>query len=125
MSNQIALVIEDDEGVAFIYTKAIETAGFEVEVIRDGNTALARLAVIVPHLVVLDLHLPCMEGTDILQQIRADARLAETRIIVVTGDPLAAEELQDRADLVLIKPVSFNQLHNLATRLVSAAPLDK
>ena len=84
--------------------------------------AVARLAVTTPDLVVLDLHLPGIAGTDILRRIRADARLAETRVIIVTGDPLEAEGVRDQADLVLIKPVGFDQLRGLATRLISAAP---
>ena len=120
MSSQFALVIEDDKDVAIIFAEALRMAGCETEIIRAGDAALARLAAAVPDVVVLDLHLPRVEGIDILRQIRADARLAETRVIVVTGDPPAAEGLQDLADLVLIKPVGLDQLSNLATRLISA-----
>jgi len=120
MSSQFALVIEDDKDVAIIFAEALRMAGCETEIIRAGDAALARLAATVPDVVVLDLHLPRVEGIDILRQIRADARLAETRVIVVTGDPPAAEGLQDLADLVLIKPVGLDQLSDLATRLISA-----
>ena len=120
MSSQFALVIEDDKDVAIMFAEALRMAGCETEIIRAGDAALARLAATVPDVVVLDLHLPRVEGIDILRQIRADARLAETRVIVVTGDPPAAEGLQDLADLVLIKPVGLDQLSDLATRLISA-----
>jgi len=120
MSSQFALVIEDDKDVAIIFAEALRMAGCETEIIRAGDAALARLAATVPDVVVLDLHLPRVEGIDILRQIRADARLAGTRVIVVTGDPPAAEGLQDLADLVLIKPVGLDQLSDLATRLISA-----
>jgi two-component system response regulator AdeR len=119
MSSRFALVIEDDKDAATMFAIALQTAGFEAEIIRAGDTALARLAVLVPDLVVLDLHLPRVEGIDVLRQIRADARLAETRVIIITGDPLAAEGLQNQADLVLIKPISFDQLHDLAARLAA------
>ncbi len=120
MSSQFALVIEDDKDVAIMFAEALRMAGCETEIIRAGDAALARLAATVPDVVVLDLHLPRVEGIDILRQIRADARLAETRVIVVTGDPPAAEGLQGLADLVLIKPVGLDQLSDLATRLISA-----
>jgi len=125
MSSHIALVIEDDTDEAILFAKAVEIAGFESEIIRDGDTALARLDVLVPDLVVLDLHLPHTTGVEILRHIRADARLAETRVIVVTGDPLAAEDIRNQVDLVLIKPISLDQLHDLAARLVSVAPPDE
>jgi DNA-binding response OmpR family regulator len=100
----------------------LQTAGFETEIARAGDTALARLAVVVPDVVVLDLGLPQVLGTDVLHQIRADPRLAETQVIVVTGDPPRAENLRGEADLVLLKPVGFNQLCGLAERLISSTP---
>lgn len=83
----------------------------------DGRLALERLAEVVPNLVVLDLHLPYVSGVDILHQIRADERLADTQVFITTADPLIAESLRFEADLVLLKPVSFHQLRNLSSRL--------
>ncbi|HET7087374.1 MAG TPA: response regulator, partial [Anaerolineae bacterium] len=68
--------------------------------------------------VVLDLKLlPHVSGTDVLLRIRADPRLAETRVIVVTGHPDLADAVRDRADLVLLKPVDVNQLSDFVLRL--------
>jgi len=116
MSSQFALVIEDERDEAFFFAQALQAAGLETEIIQAGDRALARLAVVVPDVVVLDLRLPRIAGTD---------RLAETRVIVVTGDPQMAESLRDEADLVLIKPIGFDQLRDLAARLVSVAPPGK
>lgn len=125
MSSQFALIIEDDYDASFIFAEALQAAGFETEIIRSGDTALARLAVATPDVVVLDLHLPRAAGTDILRQIRADVRLAGTRVIVATADPRMAETLEDEADLILIKPISFSQLRDLSARLRSVSSLDK
>ena len=120
MSRQFALVIEDDRDEAIIFARALQTAGFETEVVRSGDTALARLAALVPDVVLLDLNLPRVTGADVLHQIRADSRLAKTRVIIVTGDPQGAELVRSEADLVLIKPISFTQLCDMATRLVAS-----
>ena len=125
MSNPFGLIIEDDYDASLIFAEALQAAGFETEIIRSGDLALARLAVTTPDVVVLDLHLPYTAGTEILSRIRADGRLAETRIIVATADPRLAETLQDEADLVLIKPISFSQLRDLAARLGSVASPDE
>lgn len=119
MAEQFALVIEDDKDEAFVFTRALQAAGFETEAVRSGDTALVRLATVVPDVVVLDLHLPHVDGRDIVRQIRRDARLARTRVIVVTGDPQWAESVRGEADLVLIKPIGFEQLGDLAARLVA------
>ena len=127
MADSIALVIEDDAYLSEIYSAALSKGGFTVETARDGDTARAKLAALVPRVVVLDLHLPRVSGKDLLREIRADARLKPTRVIVVTGDTQAAGTVQVEADLVLIKPVSYIQLRDLATRLKNdlsdAAPM--
>ena len=105
--------------LALIFAQALETAGFTAGIIQDGDHALARLAVATPDIVVLDLHLPHVSGADILRLIRADERLAQTRVIVATADPRMADMLQDQPDLVLLKPISFSQLRDLAVRLAS------
>jgi CheY-like chemotaxis protein len=115
----LALIVEDDQEQADIFARALEMAEFETEIVYDGKAALDRLAAIVPDLVVLDLQLPYVSGDDILHRIRADERLAKTRVMLATADPLMARFLREESDLVLIKPVSFFQLSELATRLYS------
>lgn len=121
MSGRSALIIEDDGDLAAVFAQALQAAGFATGIIRDGDQALAWLAVATPDVVVLDLQLPHVSGVDILRRIRADVRLAQTRIIVATGDPHLADILQDQPDLVLIKPISFSQLRDLAGRMASVA----
>jgi two-component system, cell cycle response regulator DivK len=117
MTNSLALIIEDDEFLAEIFSLTLQEAEFEIEIIRDGRVALTRLAAITPALVVLDLHLPHISGVAILHQIRADQRLAETRVMLATADAILADNLREDADLVLLKPISTNQLRELAKRL--------
>jgi DNA-binding response OmpR family regulator len=118
MINPRALAIEDDKDIAELYGRVLESLGFETEILRTGEAALARLAVIAPAVVLLDLNLPPhISGSDVLHQIRADKRLAETRVIVVTGHPELAETIGDEADAVLIKPVDVSVLSDLIARL--------
>jgi two-component system, cell cycle response regulator DivK len=117
MSNPLALIIEDDENLADIFSLALRRAQFEVEIVQEGDKALTRLTEIVPAVVVLDLHLPHVSGETILHQLRADQRLAGTRVILATADAFLAGELREEADLVLLKPISPGQLRELASRL--------
>ena len=116
--NQLALIIEDDPDLAIIFTGALRQAGFKTEIILDGRHALERLAATVPAIVLLDVHLPYYSGMEILQKIRADTRLAQTKVILATADSIRAEQLQAEADLVLLKPISYRQLRDLAERLL-------
>jgi CheY-like chemotaxis protein len=120
MSKPLALIVEDDEDLSTIFAGALAAAGYETEAVRDGRSAVERLSATAPAVVVLDLHLPHVSGEAILDEIRADLRLEQTRVIVTTADPRMAELLQEKADLVLIKPISFSQLRDLARRLIPA-----
>lgn len=117
MLNPLALIIEDDLPHANLFSEALQKAGFNTEVIRDGQAAITRLAEIMPALVVLDLHLPHISGEDILNYIRRDDRLVKTRVVLASADPQMASVMREKADLVLIKPISYFQLKQLAIRL--------
>jgi DNA-binding response OmpR family regulator len=112
----LALVIEDDEDQSFIFTKSLEMAGYEIEAILDGTVAQKRLMEAVPALVVLDIHLPGVNGVELLDQIHADPRLASATIIILTADGRLAEKLQSQATMTIIKPVGFAELSTLAGR---------
>ncbi len=117
MSNPLALVIEDQIDIGDVFAKAMRSAGFQTELIFSGDKALDWLDSHVPDIVILDLRLPYVSGTEILRHIRADPRLTETLVIVATAYPGLATFLQEQADMVLIKPVSFVQLRDLAKRM--------
>jgi len=78
---------------------------------------MERLDVIVPDIVLLDLSLPGVSGTVILDKIHSDDRLKDVPVIVVTGHSHMAMGLQSETDLILLKPVSVDQLTNLILRL--------
>ena len=115
MSQPLAVIIEDEFDLAEIFTSALQAAAYETETINTGDAALKRLSEIVPNLIILDLHLPGVDGSQILRQIRADERLANTRVVIASADAALAQTLD--ADLVLLKPISFSQLRDLTKRL--------
>jgi DNA-binding response OmpR family regulator len=117
MTKPLALIIEDDLEIAKILSLSLKNQ-FEVEILADGHAAIARLAQVVPALIMLDLHLPEVSGMDIFARIRSESHFDGTKIILCTADALRAEELRSQADLVLLKPVSPGQLRELASRMI-------
>jgi CheY-like chemotaxis protein len=115
----LAMVIEDDEKLSLIYSAALRQAGCTVRAVRRGDLALEELKIYRPRLIVLDLQLPAVPGITILHAIRSDPILAEIRVIVATSDYIMAQTLEEQGDLVLIKPVSFTQLRDLARRMLN------
>jgi DNA-binding response OmpR family regulator len=114
----LAYVIEDYDDAVIIFKQAMESAGYQVEVSQDGAVARNRLKEITPDIIILDLHLPNVNGETLLKEIRADERFAKTRILLATADALLAERLHGKADMVLLKPISYIQLRQLAERLI-------
>ena len=117
--NPLALIIEDNEGVAEVCRVALEQAEFEVEHVSNGHAALDYLGALTPALILLDLHLPRLSGQQILKHIRSNERLAQTRIILTTADLPRAEALQNEVDFVLVKPFGFIQLYELVKQFRS------
>ena len=116
MTKPIAFIIEDDPQLSQIFTLTLSEL-FEIEAITDGTQALARLANVVPKLIVLDINLPGASGAQILHSVRADPRFDLTRVILATANPRQADELRDKADIVLLKPISIVQLRDFAERM--------
>jgi CheY-like chemotaxis protein len=116
MTNPLALIIEDDPQLSQIFTLAL-SSHFQTEAILDGQAGLTRLEQVTPAVIVLDLHLPEVNGEKILDYICNEPRLGDARIIIATADARQAEALEDRADIVLLKPISPVQLRELAMRL--------
>ncbi len=117
MDTPLAIVIEDDKDLALVFAQALADAGFRPEIFYDGGPALSRLVDVVPAIIVLDLNLPNIEGPDVMALLQSDERFADVKTIITTGSPLKAQSFSEIADLILVKPISYSQLRDLATRL--------
>ncbi len=122
MTRPLTLVIEDQKEIAEVFAAILEMEGYEVEVLRNGETAVNRLAETTPALVILDMYLPDATGEDILRQIRQDIRLAKTRVVIVTAFPQTTRFLSVKADTVLCKPMRLEQIRHIAARFYPAKP---
>jgi CheY-like chemotaxis protein len=113
----LALIIEDEPNLSQIYSRALEAAQYRTMAFMNGEEGLNALKTLVPSVVVLDLHLPEVDGDQILGYIRSDPRLARTKVILTTADTIMANMLDADSDLTLLKPVSYHQLRDLAASL--------
>jgi CheY-like chemotaxis protein len=122
VAKPLALIVEDHMHMARILAEAAKAAGYETETALTGDAALERLSELVPDLVILDLQLPNVPGGEILHKIRTFGRFKDTQVIVVTAYAHKGDELEKKADLVLLKPIRFEQLRDLISRLRLESP---
>src|SRR2546427_817219 len=100
----LVLVVEDEPAIASILTAYLERDGLRSRMASDGQEALQLFRLLRPDLVLLDIHLPGMDGIDVLRAIRDDS---QTPVIMVTAladdvDKLLALRLG--ADDYVVKP---------------------
>jgi CheY-like chemotaxis protein len=117
MEKPFALIVEDDRDISALFRHVLDIAGYHTEIILHGKEAIQRLDSVRPDIVLLDLHLPGVSGTQILEHIRADERLKSVPVVVITAYAPEVESLSVEPDLVLLKPVNLEQLSNLVQRL--------
>jgi len=80
------LIIEDDEDVAKMLEVLIRGLKASVLLADDGMTGLELARTESPDLVLVDIHLPGMNGLEVIRGIRATPRLAALPIVVITGN---------------------------------------
>lgn len=122
MKTPRALIVEDVPELAQIFTLALTAAGFRTSSVNNRMNAKQYLATETPDLILLDLNLPFSSGEKIFEEIRQIPRFDHTMIIIMTADTRRGEEMRERVDLVLHKPISFTQLRDLSNRLTEAMP---
>ena len=64
------LIVEDDSDTAEVVAALLETAGYTTVSVESGSNALEEIQNSTPDLVLLDLHLPDIDGFDVLRQVR-------------------------------------------------------
>jgi CheY-like chemotaxis protein len=80
------LVVDDNEAVLALMSEFLNMKGFNVMLARDGLQAISWINYQQPDLILMDLHLPVLDGLSAIKQIRQDKTLQLVPIIVMTGD---------------------------------------
>jgi chemosensory pili system protein ChpA (sensor histidine kinase/response regulator) len=79
------MVVDDSLTVRKITSRLLEREGFQVVTAKDGVDALEQLVDMKPDVMLLDIEMPRMDGFDLARNVRADARLRDIPIIMITS----------------------------------------
>jgi two-component system phosphate regulon response regulator PhoB len=107
------LVVEDDQAISEILVYNLEKAGFDVFKSSDGRDGLNQAQLRLPDLILLDVMLPVMDGTEVCRRLRAQPETATATIIMLTAKSEESDELigfSVGADDYVTKPFSIRVL---------------
>jgi diguanylate cyclase (GGDEF)-like protein len=107
------LIADDDPDIARFVELNLSLEGFEVEVVHDGEAALAAVRRELPDLVLLDVMMPRLDGVEVLRQLRADTATAALPVVLLTAKSLSADKvvgLSAGADDYIVKPFDTLEL---------------
>ena len=105
------LVVEDEARVASVISRGLRLDGYHVEVAPDGERALDKALSNPPHLIILDVMLPDIDGLEVCRQLRAAG--AKEPVLMLTAKDAIADRvagLDAGADDYLVKPFDFDEL---------------
>ena len=120
-SRPLVLIADDDPDILLLLSLTLERDGYEVVVATDGLRALEAALERIPHLIVLDLMMPGIDGLEVTRRLRAEVATRDVPIVIVTAfaeDTQAAKALEAGADLYLKKPFSPRDLLSKTASLV-------
>ena len=106
---QRILVIEDQDDLRAILRDFLTASGYDIVEAVDGGEGVAKARSLRPHLILMDIQLPVLDGYEATRQIKADPDLAETPVIAVSSFAMKGDEEKARAsgcDGYVTKPYS-------------------
>ncbi|HEY7640973.1 MAG TPA: Hpt domain-containing protein [Steroidobacteraceae bacterium] len=118
-----ALVVDDSITVRRVTQRLLERHGMRVMTAKDGVDALSILQDHLPDVILLDIEMPRMDGYELASQVRADARLADIPIVMITsrvGEKHRARAIELGVNDYLGKPYQESQLLDAIEPLVQA-----
>lgn len=109
----LVLVADDDPDILLLMTVTLERDGYDVVGAKDGLSALEAALERVPHLVLLDLMMPGLDGYEVTRRLRGEPITKDVPIVIVTAaaeESQAAKALDAGADAYMKKPFSPREL---------------
>lgn len=113
-------VVDDDRDTTECLRLLLEMGGHQVHVANGGAEAIEQAPRISPHLMLVDLGMPQVDGLQVVQRLRQNSTLAHTTFVAVTGygDPPHIEQaLKAGFDECAIKPLAGDDLQALLDRV--------
>lgn len=117
------LIIDDDELTTATFAQMLRLEGHEVQTAQNAKTALSDASALAPDAIIVDLHMPVMDGLTFVRKLRAQEQGHPTPVAMVTGDysmnQSVSDALKDLGVTLCFKPLWLEDLVKLADTLLT------
>jgi CheY-like chemotaxis protein len=123
MSQQSILIVDDNQMNLKLVRVVLQMAGYDVRTAADAEQALAEIEEKCPHLILMDLQLPGMDGLELTRRLKADAATRETLIVAITAYAMKGDEQKAReagCDGYITKPIDTRTLPEMVAGYLSS-----
>jgi CheY-like chemotaxis protein len=104
---KVALVVDDSMLIRYTVCRFLEQRGFAVESASNGADALDVLTRVQPNLIVTDMQMPKMSGSEFITALKAKPETAGIPIIIVAGRASGFDKSEKRANFAIFKDIDI------------------
>ncbi len=115
------LIVDDDPSIVVALEFLMEQNGFEVLVARSGEEAIESISKFQPHLILLDIMLPGIDGFEVCEIVRLKPDWREIKVVFLTAkgsEEDIARGMVLKADAYIVKPFTNTQVVEAVNRLL-------
>lgn len=120
-----ALVVDDSMLIRHTVCRFLEQRGFAVESATNGQEALDTLKRIHPDLIVTDMQMPKMSGSELITALKQQPGTASIPVVIVAGKQSGFEKTEKRADFAIFKDIDIEDQLGKALEVLLHAKLEK
>ncbi|HKW65874.1 MAG TPA: response regulator [Terriglobales bacterium] len=113
-NGRVALVVDDSMLIRHTVCRFLEERGFAVESATNPVEALEILTRVEPQLIITDMQMPRMSGSEFITALKADLRTATIPIVILAGRQSGFENTENRANFAIFKDIDIESQLQLA-----------
>jgi len=114
----VALVVDDSMLIRHTVCRFLEERGFVVESATNGQEALEALKRVRPDIIITDIQMPKMDGTELITAVKSNLALAGIPIVIVAGKQSGFEHTEKRANYTIFKDIDIEDQLAMALQAV-------
>ena len=121
----VALVVDDSMLIRHTVCRFLEERGFTVESAANGQDALEILKRIQPDLIITDMQMPKMDGSELITALKSHPASANIPVVIVAGKQSGFEKWEKRANFAIFKDIDIEEQLAKALQAVLGIPIAK